>query len=316
MMTIHECDDILAFSNSFTFQNISNYKYLAVTFSARNGAAFGYNYFTSRSIPAIFISCKKNNWWHSEATIKVLDIIKEIANKSGYEIITYGSSMGGYACIHFSQYLQSSKSVAIAPQSILEPKKTIDNRWDQETSSISYLFDEEIRISKNKVLTYVFFDNFDALDKYHAESLIGGNFKLIQCPYCTHSVARSLSKDNLFSSFLLSLFRGEEANDAEMEKYFSEIYKNDRKAFLNSIRTRTPEEIQHELEILNEIYARKESLDFEESYMLAEAFYKANYLSQSLTVSLDSITNYKKKAIPEYLILKHALILRAYMRTQ
>lgn len=322
MHTIFESDTVSAFQNIYVDSKNGEVPNLIVSFSAwsanAQGTPFGQGFFESRKIPAIFVIQNGNHWWHTEAIFPLLEKIKRIAKKYSYGIVCYGSSMGGYGCLHFEKFLSAKAAIAIAPQIFVSEKLiSEDKRWISDRSKIKPLFDESENLSQLKAACYIFYDNNHEMDSLHINRLLGNSparkLELIAAPYASHDLARTLSKMEKFKEFITDSANNEFTTEA-LREACSSAFLYDDKTFLNWIRNESLEKIpESQISRLRLITLEDNlhALDFEALYFAAEALIRFGNPKYALICSGLSLYRYPNKPLPDYMLLKHYAIAKS-----
>lgn len=90
---------------------------------------FGETYFASIGVDAIHVLQRNNRWYaHPEMT----ELCRAVHSRvQGYgRVITYGSSMGGYAAIRFGAVVGAQEALALSPQFSINPAVArFEKRW-------------------------------------------------------------------------------------------------------------------------------------------------------------------------------------------
>jgi tetratricopeptide (TPR) repeat protein len=73
------------------------------------------------NLSAIIICVKRRTWYPRDETLQCLQKVKDVLGSR--PVVTYGSSMGGYAAIKFANALKASHVISLAPQFSLDPNK-------------------------------------------------------------------------------------------------------------------------------------------------------------------------------------------------
>ncbi len=88
------------------------------------------------------------------------------AHRPRSAVITYGSSMGGYAAFRFSGLLQAARVIAFSPQYSVDPRRVPwETRWRKLGASLTMLWDDLPPAADAQVL--VFYDSLSR-DRRHA----------------------------------------------------------------------------------------------------------------------------------------------------
>lgn len=153
------------------------------------GKAFGVSAVASLGFNSVALTTNRNDWYQNKSVLRALDSIKRIARK-GTPLITYGSSMGGFAAINFSEYLQADFFLAISPQFTIDREffnKINDRRWakERELLEVTNDFIAERRCGSRKGV--IVYDDKLRTDAEHASwcaKLTEGS--LIALPFSGH----------------------------------------------------------------------------------------------------------------------------------
>lgn len=114
------------------------------------------------------VDTSRNHWYQTAEILEVIRLIKE-HNPVGAKIITYGSSMGAYASINFSELLDAHRFIAISPQFSLAPhlRPDGDNRWRMESKLLNFDYDYIASGAVQNRKGYIFYDR-ESLDLHQA----------------------------------------------------------------------------------------------------------------------------------------------------
>lgn len=146
----------------------SRNKYISATKPSPFGPGFGRGRFAPLGFNEYLVRRNRNHWYQTDEMIAVADIIN--SRTSGTRVITYGSSMGGFAAINFASMLNADQFIALSPlQDIAPGNEAGDRRWS-ESAVLDFTHN---RISTGDCLQahgYVFYCH-DSLDEAHARLL-------------------------------------------------------------------------------------------------------------------------------------------------
>ncbi|WP_455287327.1 hypothetical protein [Cupriavidus necator] len=313
--------DVSAFANEFV--GAQGYTHLVVSFSAwnskGNGTPFGPGFFNSRKMPAIFVVQHRNHWWHTDALFTLAERVKQLAAAQGLGIFCYGSSMGGYGSLHFSNIFHANRSIAIAPQ-IFISKGMIpeEKRWESERERVGLLFEEIENLRNIRCESFIFYDARHAQDTLHVQKLmsagVGANFHTVEVPFALHDVARALVKVRDFKNFVVESGQGSKVDLDRLRLACAAAHEFDDKVFLNRIRHTPISKIEdsEKSRLLEVALINAERLDFEALYFAAEGLMNLGLHQQAVVCSSLSLEKYPMKVVPRYLELKHERILKAY----
>ncbi|TGN43397.1 hypothetical protein E4L95_20580 [Paracoccus liaowanqingii] len=174
---------------------------------------FGDGVFINLKIDEMHVIPRTNHWYQSDE-IKEVKKIAEIFLKSR-NVISYGSSMGGYGAALLSATL-GIKSVTLAPQFTLDKNLAPwEKRWENESKKIPY-FDNMLMTKNGLASGFLFYDPFTKLDAMQAELYrLRSNLIFVPIPFSGHATASMVNKiyslkrlvsDVLSNNFLASRF--------------------------------------------------------------------------------------------------------------
>ncbi len=94
---------------------------------------------TSRNLSSLDVTVSSNHWFQVAETDAALAAIREVA-KNYKRVVAYGSSMGGYAAIACGAAIGAHATIALSPQSTVDPEKVPwERRWDDDVAKIQAL---------------------------------------------------------------------------------------------------------------------------------------------------------------------------------
>lgn len=169
---------------------------------------FGEEFFRERGIPAIHVLNRTNAWYAYPDFDKAIARIRARAAPFA-RIITYGSSMGGYAAIRFAEAIGAQAAVAISPQYSFAKRLTpFEHRWDSIVCQSPALTNEPAHGSK-ELAPVVFYDPAD-LDRLHFDLIAQHYPRAIGAPlrHSGHPAGAVLNETGLLSTALLEIAEG------------------------------------------------------------------------------------------------------------
>lgn len=169
---------------------------------------FGESYLQSRGMSAVVVLSRGDDWYQYPDMTKVLARIRDAVSGAD-RVMTYGSSMGGYAAIRFADAVGANAVLALSPQYSIDPAKVpFELRWMQEARRIAWLpaLDGPIRC---RVRPVVAFDSKHPLDAQHA-ALIAKDTPIdaVPLPWAGHPVTTYLSDAHLLTSLVPAVLGG------------------------------------------------------------------------------------------------------------
>lgn len=188
---------------------------LVVTFSgrepsppARAGAA--QEFFRKNGVACVHLIAKQNHWWQTPELEPALEIVRHVARREGYgEIVTYGSSMGGYGALIGSGVLNAARSVVYTPQFSVDPAKAPwDDRWAKDARALDFSDDRfEARVGPGEI--FVFSDPRFALDERHVALIAERRpVRRMRAPFAEHAVSRVLLEAGVLQTATLEALTG------------------------------------------------------------------------------------------------------------
>ncbi len=178
---------------------------------------FGEEFFRARDVSAIHVMGRSEDWYQYPDMADALATVRE-ATAGSARVMTYGSSMGGYAAIRFADAVGAHAVLALSPQYSIDPAKPpFDDRWSQHAHAIVWLpeIDGKVRCEARPV---VIFDPKSA-DGMHARRLAQDiEIQAIPLANTGHPVTTYLREVGLLESFVVAVlddtFEAERARDA------------------------------------------------------------------------------------------------------
>jgi hypothetical protein len=122
-------------------------------------AGFGEDMFRTANVPAIHIISRGNEWYQYD---RIEDLFQEVIRTTfGYpRVLSYGSSMGGYAAIRFADLVGANRVLAMSPQYSIDPQKVPwEKRWSENSRIIDFSREKRLHCSSVPVIIYDQFDD-------------------------------------------------------------------------------------------------------------------------------------------------------------
>jgi tetratricopeptide (TPR) repeat protein len=180
-----------------------------VTFQSAIGcgfdqSGFGEKFFKDNRISAVHVVPVSPAWYQYEEILWVAAEIKKITGKYS-RVVTYGTSMGGYAAINFAHLVGATDVIAISPQYTIDPKRApAETRYVNAFNHFKdFVYDQPAGRDWASVDALIVFDPKDILDTYQANmARIDTSACLVPLRYSTHPSTQVLSINSL-KQFLL-----------------------------------------------------------------------------------------------------------------
>ncbi|MET4633712.1 hypothetical protein [Kaistia defluvii] len=165
--------------------------------------AFGLRYFSTNNINVVAVKSHGNHWYQHAEMDEVVDRINE--RLGSRQRVGYGSSMGGYGALNFSERLSLDRVLLFAPQFSADIRTVPwERRWQSEQDTLACRYDAVAQIAP--VGGYIFFDPHNRNDQRHAD-LIRQRHPLtpIKMPFSGHHALDWFSQNRTISALIRSL---------------------------------------------------------------------------------------------------------------
>lgn len=182
------------------------------------GGGFGENWAVKRCAAVLFKS-RYSHWYQSTETEDALETARQ--HLQGRDIVTYGSSMGGYAAIVTSKALQARRVIALSPQYSIDPQKVPwDTRYNVFARHLNFFRDDMQNLVSRDAEIYVFYDPFDLDHLHHREiSRVVSNLISVRVPFAGHPASARMKDAGVLGLALSGIF------DAHFDQTaFTQIY--------------------------------------------------------------------------------------------
>ena len=170
-------------------------------------AGFGEDFLRNSGVSAIHVLGRGDDWYQYPEMAEVMAAVRG-ATVGADRVMTYGSSMGGYAAIRFADAAGAHAVLAISPQYSINPAKVpSETRWLQEACRIAWLpeIDGPIRCGCTPVI--VFDPTGD--DRRHVEMIAAETaVEPLDLLHSGHPSATYLSELGLLGPLVLKMLSG------------------------------------------------------------------------------------------------------------
>lgn len=171
-------------------------------------AGFGEGFFERAGFTGIHILAAGNDWYQYAEIDTVLALVRDAVAGSD-RVLTYGSSMGGYAALRFADAVGATHVLSLSPQYSIDPARVpTDRRWWWDQKRIGFLprHNGRITCAADVIVAY---DPTLKLDKLHAV-LIGKDVscRFLRLAYAGHPVTTVLAELGLLQTIVLDFAAG------------------------------------------------------------------------------------------------------------
>lgn len=170
---------------------------------------FGEDFLRSRGISAIHVMGRSEDWYQYPDLDDALAAIKaSIGNAK--RIITYGSSMGGYAAVRLADAVGAHATLALSPQySIDLSRAPFENRWLQDSQRIKFRpeLNGPIRSRARQIIVY----DPMTIDRHHAALIHRDSpAQHLRTPFSGHPAGPFLGEIGILEPLVFSVLEGTE----------------------------------------------------------------------------------------------------------
>lgn len=166
---------------------------------------FGEDFLAKEGIPALHVSSRGNRWFQYQELPALIMCLKAAAN--AYDrVITYGSSMGGFAALAYGADCGAQLGLAISPQASLNAREVpFETRWRREAARIRRWHAPLARLPEQIIA----FDPRHTLDaKHHAILAARTQTHSLRMPYAGHPAGSWLVEAGLLKSLVYDALDG------------------------------------------------------------------------------------------------------------
>lgn len=167
---------------------------------------FGEAFFHSRGIDAIHVIARDNDWYQYPEMEAAMHQLRAVTSDYS-RVVTYGSSMGGYAAIRLAGLAGAQCALAMSPQYSIDPAIVqFERRWEQG-ARFQPVWERRLPLPK-LAEAYIVYDPND-LDGWHA-ALFQRDFTFTPVPLMQagHTVSGFLQEVGLLQDLVLSVCAG------------------------------------------------------------------------------------------------------------
>ena len=169
---------------------------------------FGEAYLRSEGISAIHVMGRSEDWYQYPDMAAALATV-QAATAGAERVMTYGSSMGGYAALRFADAVGATDALALSPQYSIDPRVAPQElRWTQDAKRIRWRpeLGGPIACAAQAV---VIFDPTGP-DRWHGERIEQDLARrAIRLPYTAHPVTTYLADVSLLGPLVKGVLAGD-----------------------------------------------------------------------------------------------------------
>lgn len=169
--------------------------------------AFGEGFFADHQVSAVHVVNGRNRWYHEPDWREAIAAARAAAE--GYaRIVSYGSSMGGYAALRFADRVGAATALVLSPQYSRDPRKApFEKRWRRHRRE--KWLPELSGPLPSDVPAIVAYDPAMRAERLHLERIASEmQVDSLPLPHAGHASASFLSECGLLTEFVLSVVSG------------------------------------------------------------------------------------------------------------
>lgn len=169
--------------------------------------AFGEGFLQQSGVSAIHVMGRSEDWYQYPEMAEAMAAVRQ-ATTGADRVMTYGSSMGGYAAIRFADAAGADAALAISPQYSINPDRApFERRWMQESHRIRWLPEIDGPIQSGCTPIIVFDPTGD--DRRHVDLIAAETaITTIDLRHSGHPAATYLSEVGLLGPLVLQALSG------------------------------------------------------------------------------------------------------------
>lgn len=168
---------------------------------------FGQDFLLASGISAIHVMGRREDWYQYPEMAEAMAAVRA-ATVGAERVMTYGSSMGGYAAIRFADAAGASAVLAISPQYSIDPRRApFERRWLQDSQRIQWLpeIDGSLRCRAVPVIVY----DPAGDDRKHVQRIAAEiSISPVPLPYSGHPAATFLGDVGLLGEAVYQTLSG------------------------------------------------------------------------------------------------------------
>lgn len=174
-----------------------------------DGNPYGGGHFLSSGFDVISFKTTRDDWFQSIPSYAFVEILSFLDEKHHEQRIGYGSSMGGFGAIVFSNILKFDLVVTISPQFSISDE--FDQRWSQQAEGINFCYKIEPKTICASCKFFIFYDNMDSDDLHArrlAEVIMPEQLELIRLPNTSHPSIYFLNDVGMLKNLVFDIIAG------------------------------------------------------------------------------------------------------------
>ena len=168
---------------------------------------FGEEFLRNAGVSAIHVMGAREDWYQYPEMAAAMQAVRQ-ATIGAERVMTYGSSMGGYAALRFADAAGANAVLAISPQYSINPQKMpLETRWLQESQRIEWRPEIEGRLVCEPCPVVI----FDPIEDGRQVERIQEDIDIcpVRLPHVSHPASTYLVEIGLLKPLVLQTLSGE-----------------------------------------------------------------------------------------------------------
>lgn len=183
---------------------------------------FAQGLFLRRGIDEILVQNGRNDWYQNLSISDALAQMQSILARY-HRVISYGASMGAYACLNFSNRLNADVCFAVSPQFSVDPHKVpFETRWLADVDHIDFHHDDLNGSLANSTRHVVVFDP-KSRDAKHVALIDDRKITKVRLRHSGHFTLNTIKDLGLLSEFFECVTTSADLTDGFVQLYDARI---------------------------------------------------------------------------------------------
>lgn len=171
-------------------------------------SGFGQEFLAEAGISALHVMGAREDWYQYPEMGEAMKAVRQ-ATSGAERVMTYGSSMGGYAALRFADAAGANAVLAISPQYSIDPRKVpFEKRWIQDSRRIRWLPEIDGRLT-SAARPVVVFDPASEDGRHIALIQADIAITAIRLPHVSHPATTYLGEVGLLKPLVFQTLSGE-----------------------------------------------------------------------------------------------------------
>lgn len=171
----------------------------------------------------LFVTDRRASWYSLPGLwARIVEAVRGLAAQRGAEeVVTLGTSMGGFGALLLPRDVAVKRAIAFAPQVTMDRRVLDDDRWPRVTPPVRHV---GATMGATRTQYYVTAGGGCALDVAHLDLLPRSKrVHRYVLPGARHNVARALKEAGVLSRVVRSIIRGRKARVERIYARFGEV---------------------------------------------------------------------------------------------